>query len=108
MAKTKSPSPKSRKPKSPKRAKAATAAEGEDAPRKLSGLDAAVLVLKAAGSPMRVPDITKSAIDSGHWAPGGKTPAATLNAAIIREIKVKGSAARFSKTGRGLFALSGA
>jgi len=32
------------------------------------------------------------------------TPAATLNAAIIREVKVKGREARFKKTGRGLFA----
>ena len=41
----------------------------------------------------------------GLWrSPGGKTPEATLYAAIIREIAAKGKAARFSKVERGLFA----
>ncbi len=41
----------------------------------------------------------------GYWkSPGGKTPAATLHAAIMREINTKGPDARFQKTDRGLFA----
>lgn len=101
--------PKStKKPTSPKpkHTKAKTVASGEPSPKRLSGLGAAVIVIKAAGTAMRVVDITKAAIDGGHWSPGGRTPAATLNAAICREIKLKGSAARFVKTGRGLFALA--
>jgi hypothetical protein len=40
-----------------------------------------------------------------YWtSPGGKTPAATLYAAIIRHIAVKGDEARFRKTGKGTFA----
>ena len=42
----------------------------------------------------------------GYWtSPGGKTPAATLYSAILREIDTKGDAARFVKVGRGQFAL---
>jgi hypothetical protein len=36
-------------------------------------------------------------------SPGGKTPEATLYAAIIREIAAKGTAARFKKHERGVF-----
>jgi hypothetical protein len=40
----------------------------------------------------------------GLWtSPGGKTPEATLYAAIIREIAAKGTAARFKKHERGVF-----
>jgi hypothetical protein len=44
----------------------------------------------------------------GLWtSPGGKTPHATLYAAILREIQVKGKEARFKKTERGQFAANG-
>ncbi len=40
-----------------------------------------------------------------YWtSPGGKTPAATLYSAILREVNTKGNAARFRKTDRGKFA----
>lgn len=40
----------------------------------------------------------------GLWtSPGGKTPEATLYAAIIREITAKGDQARFRKHERGVF-----
>ena len=40
----------------------------------------------------------------GLWtSPGGKTPEATLYAAIIREITAKGEKARFTKVDRGMF-----
>ena len=42
----------------------------------------------------------------GLWSTGGKAPAATIYAAIIREIAAKGDGARFRKTGRGEFALA--
>ena len=52
---------------------------------------------------------TKAMIEAmakkGYWtSPGGKTPAATLYSAILREIQTKGREARFKKTERGLFA----
>jgi hypothetical protein len=40
------------------------------------------------------------------WTTKGKTPAATLYAAILREIQKKGSEARFKKVDRGQFALN--
>jgi hypothetical protein len=43
----------------------------------------------------------------GYWSsPAGKTPEATLYAALAREIKVKKDQARFRKSGRGTFALA--
>jgi hypothetical protein len=42
----------------------------------------------------------------GLWKTDGKTPAATLNAAIHREIATKGNESRFKKTDRGLFDLA--
>jgi hypothetical protein len=45
----------------------------------------------------------------GYWtSPGGKTPEATLYAAISTEIKKKGEAARFRKAAPGRFAAAGA
>jgi len=44
----------------------------------------------------------------GLWtSPGGRTPAATLYSAIIREVGTKGKEARFKKTDRGHFAANG-
>ncbi len=69
-----------------------------------SGLNAAAQVLAKSKEPMSCTDLTKRILDQGLWKTSGKTPAATINAAILREIKAKGSASRFRKTGRGLFA----
>lgn len=68
-----------------------------------SGLDLAAQVLTKAKEPMRVADIAAAVIAAG-WQTSGKTPGATLNAAIIREIRDKGVESRFKKTDRGLFA----
>jgi hypothetical protein len=41
----------------------------------------------------------------GYWiSPGGRTPAATLYSAILRELTAKGADARFVKTKRGKLA----
>ena len=42
----------------------------------------------------------------GLWQTAGKTPAATIYAAIIREIAAKGADSRFRKVERGKFAVS--
>jgi hypothetical protein len=70
--------------------------------RKPSGLDLAAKVLAEAGEPLAAKAIAERAIAAG-WKTSGKTPHATLYAAIIREISKKGDAARFQKTDRGLF-----
>ena len=76
--------------------------------RKPSGLDGAVRVLREAGTPMLCTDVVKKAIEKGYWQTGGKTPAATVYAAIIREIAAKGAESRFRKTARGTFELTDA
>jgi hypothetical protein len=88
-----------------RRRKRDTGSAAERARKKtgLSGLDAAAQVLARADGPMRCGDLAAAIIAQGLWTTKGKTPAATLNAAIIREIKAKGAQSRFRKTSRGLF-----
>ena len=72
---------------------------------KMSALDAAAKVLGEAGEPMTTGAMIDAMATKGYWtSPGGKTPSATLYAAILREINTKGDEARFTKTDRGLFA----
>jgi len=73
-----------------------------EADRKPSGLDLAAKVLADAGEPLKAKQIAERAIAAG-WKTNGKTPEATLYAAMTREIAKKGDAARFRKADRGLF-----
>ena len=78
------------------------------APAKLSALDAAAKVLAETGEPMASKEMIEAMSTKGYWtSPGGQTPHATLYAAILREINVKGAEARFKKTDRGHFAING-
>lgn len=100
-AKGRKPAPKS------KHAKAAKP-KPEKKPKALSGLDAAAKVLEASGKPMNAKDIVAAAEAKGLWkSKSGKTPWATVYAAMIREIEAKGRDARFKKTDRGLFVATG-
>jgi hypothetical protein len=73
--------------------------------RKRSALDAAARVLVEAGTAMTCQEMVDAMAGKGYWtSPGGKTPAATLYSAILRELTTKGSQARFVKTQRGKFA----
>lgn len=73
--------------------------------KRLSALEAAAKLLAGTGKPMRTGDLIVEMKAKGLWeSPGGKTPAATLSAAIGREIAVKGAKSRFRKADRGLFA----
>ncbi|OHB60858.1 MAG: hypothetical protein A2Y12_10135 [Planctomycetes bacterium GWF2_42_9] len=71
--------------------------------KKLGGLLAAFMVLADAKEPLDCQEIVKRMIDQGFWKTEGKTPAATIYSAIIREIKEKGAESRFTKTERGKF-----
>jgi len=51
--------------------------------------------------------IVQKVLASGRWQTKGKTPAATLYSAIIREVAKKGKDARFKKVGRGKFIHTG-
>ena len=76
--------------------------------RRPGGLDAAVAVLAEAGKPMNTKDMVERMLSTGLWKTNGKTPAATIYAAIIREIAKKGDKSRFRKTDRGMFELTAA
>jgi hypothetical protein len=57
---------------------------------------------------MRAGEMITAMAEKGLWkSPGGKTPHATLYAAILREITDKGKDARFKKVDRGQFAFNG-
>jgi hypothetical protein len=71
----------------------------------MSALDAAAKVLAETKQPMSSQALIEAMAAKGYWtSPGGRTPQATLFAAMTREIANKGRASRFQKTGRGLFA----
>ena len=74
-------------------------------PKRSSGLDAAARVLTEAGGAMGSREIVDVMLAKGLWKTRGKTPHATIYAAIIREIQKKGSKSRFEKVARGRFAL---
>ncbi|MFN5944587.1 MAG: winged helix-turn-helix domain-containing protein [Phycisphaerae bacterium] len=74
------------------------------APKRMSALDAAARVLATSDQPMRCTELIAEMQKRELWkSPGGKTPEATLHAAITREIATKGDAARFKKVDRGVF-----
>jgi hypothetical protein len=120
-AKAKSPAkPKVHKPKAPSQPEAdpvivpvgsitlpPEAPVDPPAPKAMTGLDAATLVLKEAGEPLNAQDLIARILERGLWKTEGKTPAATIYAAMIREIKTKGSDSRFQKVDRGRFAAAG-
>jgi hypothetical protein len=89
--------------RTPKRSRRQQKVEGE---KKLSALDAAAKVLGETGQAMTSQELIGAMAAKGYWtSPGGKTPHATLYAAMLREITTKGDGARFVKTQRGKFAL---
>jgi hypothetical protein len=89
--------------KAPKAAKTPKAPK-EKKPKRVSALDAAAQVLADSEVPMRAKEMIAKMEAKGLWkSPGGKTPEATLYAAIIREIAAKGENARFKKHDKGVF-----
>jgi hypothetical protein len=91
-------------------AKAAkTTTTKKPAAKKLSALDAAAQVLTESGGSMNTKEMIETMAAKKLWeSPNGKTPAATLYAAILREITTKGTDSRFKKTEPGKFATTGA
>jgi len=76
----------------------------EPKPKRVSAIDAAAQVLADAGKPMRAKELIEAMTVRGLWtSPNGKTPEATLYAAMLREITTKGAQARFRKVDRGQF-----
>jgi len=83
------------------------ATKREKKPKRIGALDAAAQVLAQADKPMRAQELIAAMAEQGLWSsPAGKTPQATLYAAMMREARDKGSAARFKKVDRGMFAFN--
>jgi len=72
----------------------------------MSSVDAAAAILLQAGEPLRVEEITQRMLDQGLWSTAGKTPAWTVNARLCVELKQKGDASRFVRTGKATWALN--
>ncbi len=106
--KTKAP-PVAAKAKGEKKAAAPKAKVTAEAKQKrVSALDAAAVVLKKAGRPMRAQELIAAMAEQNLWtSPGGKTPHATLYAAMMREERDKGGESRFRKVERGQFEFAG-
>lgn len=93
--------PKEAKPKKEANPKAPKA-EGEG---RYGALEAAYDVLKGRTKPMTPKELIAAMTEKGLWtSPGGKTPDATLSAAMNREIAKKGKDSRFCKPEPGHFA----
>lgn len=85
----------------------ASKANGSAKPKRLSALNAAAQVLAKAGKPMRAGELIAAMAEKGLWkSPGGKTPEATLYAAMMREARDKKAESRFKKIDRGQFAFN--
>ena len=74
--------------------------------KRVGGLDAAVQVLSEASEPMSCKQIVEHMLADKLWQTTGKTPAATISAAITREIANKAEASRFRKVAPGRFTLN--
>lgn len=87
---------------------AAPANVAAQAGKRVSALDAAAQVLaEAPAEGLGAKELITELKTRGLWSsPGGKTPSATLYAAMLREINAKGGQARFRKVGRGRFVLA--
>jgi len=88
------------------KAKATKAKPASKTAKGMSGLDAAAKVLAEAGGPLGCKQMVERMLAKGLWKTKGKTPAATIYAAIIREIGKRGSDSRFRKVDRGRFELA--
>jgi len=107
-AKAKTPADAAKKAPKAKAAKPAkTKPEAPAKLKKLGCLDAAAKLLGETGQAMTCPEMIDAMAIKGYWtSPNGKTPSATLYAAILREITTKAKGSRFTKTERGKFALA--
>ena len=63
-------------------------------------------MLEEAGGPLDCTTIVERVFEKGCWRPAGKTPAATIYPAILRETQKKGDGARFRKAAGGRFKLA--
>jgi hypothetical protein len=78
-----------------------TQADANGKPAKLSALASAAKLLGETGQALSCPDLIGPMAAQGYWtSPGGKTPAARLYSALLRELQTKGDKTRFIKAAR--------
>jgi len=65
----------------------------------------AIQILKKAGKPLHSSEITRLALEAGILVTEGSTPDATMSAQLVMDVKNKGKASDFIKTGPSTFAL---
>jgi len=70
----------------------------------VKALDAAYSVLREAAEPLHYREITKRILAQGNWVTGGKTPWATVNARLAKDIQEHGDSSRFRRVEPGVFA----
>jgi hypothetical protein len=75
----------------------------EPKPERNSLLNLAAKILAEAGTALHCKEMVEKVLATGLWTTKGRTPAATLYSAILREITTKGDASRFRKAERGKF-----
>jgi len=97
-------SPKATKKTSRSQPSAAKGRKRQTSKKQTSVLDAAATVLAdAAPKTMNCKEMIDAIFERKLWTTTGKTPAATLSSAILREIQKQGDQARFEKVERGRF-----
>ena len=67
--------------------------------------EAAIRVLQKAGEPLRSKEITNRILEAKLWESDGKTPEATVNAALAVDIKRNGDQSSFVRVSPGVFTL---
>jgi restriction system protein len=72
----------------------------------MNSLSATEIVLTDAGAPMHYSEITRRILERDLWKTDGKTPAQTINAQLVTDIKRKGDASRFRHVGPGMFSIN--
>ncbi|MCY4115034.1 MAG: restriction endonuclease [Chloroflexi bacterium] len=72
----------------------------------MNAQDAVAVVLLDADGPLHYREITERILTRALWATAAKKPSDSVYAQISGEMKRKGNAARFVRTGRGRFALN--
>ena len=78
-------------------------APAEPKPERHSLLNLAAKVLAEADTALTCKEMVEKVLATGLWTTKGRTPAATLYSAVLRETQTKGDAARFRKSERGKF-----
>lgn len=71
----------------------------------MNSIEAAAKVLADAGEPLHNKEICRRILEQGLWETQGKTPEATVNANLGKDIQKHGENSRFQRTDPGIFAL---